>query len=300
MDFSRDLWAVFHSVWRWKPIFNGCSGYTAPSYHAVSFYLQSFPSELAARILNRIGIDYVVAHNCTPNTIDKSDQWFDQLAEFDHTLVFSPKTVPNSLNVAPRQELAEIDPSLWRVAEAGSAGKGELANLNDGDMKTTWHLVRSQEEGDSITIELDKVVRLGALELHFGSLPHEFPRFYKLQVMNAAGEWSDVVSEYDPVQFIDVMLKKPRKSFMRILLPNCEARALSLIITNSADGHNFGMSEIKLYSRKNLRITQNHVQSHMESCCCPLACLENILGHGAALCAVASPTCGDDENDCQL
>ncbi|MGE5138289.1 MAG: hypothetical protein ACM3JD_02400, partial [Rudaea sp.] len=56
-------WPQYYSIYHWRTLVNGFSGFFPPAYRAVAALSQEFPDEKSKAVLSEIGVRYVVVHN---------------------------------------------------------------------------------------------------------------------------------------------------------------------------------------------------------------------------------------------
>jgi hypothetical protein len=56
-------WPQYYSIFHWRPLVNGFSGFFPPGYDALAGITRGFPDERSLALLNEIGVRLVVVHN---------------------------------------------------------------------------------------------------------------------------------------------------------------------------------------------------------------------------------------------
>lgn len=249
-DFMRDIGSVYQSCYHWKPLFNGYSGYSPPGYHVVAYYMQSFPSRRAQRILNLLEIDYLILprhENLDPEQIEKN---FQVEAELAKHLVLRPRHA-DTPEASTRHQRAhcKLPSSAWSLADASVEHSGEFENLQDGDLSSYWHSNAPQKTGDEISIALAKPCSVSGINLYLGTKTVLFPRRFALEYMGSGRQWHDLAYHYDPLDFIASIYANPRESRMSIRFAATDMLALRLRLAESARESSLGFAEIELTTR---------------------------------------------------
>lgn len=90
--FEREVEArrMYLSTYHWHPLLNGYSGYTPPSYKAVSALVRALPDPRARELLARVtGLRYVLVHRAELSAVQHK-RWGEAWREFEALGVFGP------------------------------------------------------------------------------------------------------------------------------------------------------------------------------------------------------------------
>jgi len=186
-QYTFDSVAMYHSIYHWKRLVNGYSGYFPVGYKILREAMEFFPSWETFVLLADLGVDYVLI---------RSGGYRPYLPEFALKRI---KEFPDQAELVDRKQ----NDSLFRLLDRDGGAEGleslvpvdntsnwsaeanrnsEMARLAfDGDLKTGWCSRWYQVEGDYFIVDLGKKQPVRNMELFLGEAPLDFPRGFKLE-----------------------------------------------------------------------------------------------------------------------
>jgi hypothetical protein len=244
----NDLPYILHSVKHWQHLFNGYSGHAPPVTVIGHHLLRSFPEEPCGALLNRLGIRYIVVHDCTSEVRDRcAELGFEYLAGAGGAYVFSPPAeadAPGDTGVPkPAPRIPQADWSVTAYPVRGNADR----ILKDGNPDTAWRSLDTQVAGMYFEVTFDPPSIATGMRLHFGAFGFEFPRSYRVKAMRPAGEsWHTLESVYDPVAFVASALESPRNPALTIRFPAQRVSRLRFETTGRVPGFGLAVADLEL------------------------------------------------------
>ena len=244
-DPLEEVGYVLHSVTHWQHLFNGYSGYAPPAYHVARHGLTSFPGGLAGSLLNRLGIRYVVVHDCPEDLRGQCIRHgFRLVGAADGACVFAPPPAAEGPDIVPVSS-PPIPVAAWTVA-ASPRGADANRTLRDGDPETSWQSLDEPAEGAHIEIALQQPAVLEELRLHFGPFAAAFPRGFELQGRGPDNVWRALPSRHSPLEFLDSALETPRNPVLRIRIDPVRLHGLRLVVTEYDPAQGVAVADIEL------------------------------------------------------
>jgi hypothetical protein len=184
---SYDSVTMYHSIYHWKRLVNGYSGYFPVGYKIIREAMEYFPSHETFVLLADLGVDYVLI---------RADGYRPYLPEFALKRI---KEFPDKAELVDQNQgdylfrlldrdggaeglesLVPVDHTSDWSAEASR--NSEITSLAfDGDLKTCWQEGWHQAQGDFFILDLGKIQSVRNVELFLGEAPLDFPRGFKLE-----------------------------------------------------------------------------------------------------------------------
>jgi len=77
---GRESYYVYRATFHWKPIANGYSGYTPPSYEELASHIRFLPNPHGFELLRRRGISHLVVHARKPKRRQAVQEWEERFS----------------------------------------------------------------------------------------------------------------------------------------------------------------------------------------------------------------------------
>jgi len=241
---------VYYSVYHWKNIVNGYSGYFPPLYDELCRRWTSMPIAQNFADLKTLGISHVIFHT---ESIRKKQirQILPELEGLPYNIqnvgIFgddyvlklgTESSVSNRPIEKPFVDLA-TRPS-WRVE---SNVHPELARLAiDGSLATRWDS-GPQKRGTVFTLDLGRPELIRGVSLKFGEKLEDYPRGYRAEV-SADGIFWEIVSQQEKTILPILNFLKPRDFSMDITFPPQKVRYIRLTNLGEDDFYFWSIYEI--------------------------------------------------------
>jgi len=241
---------LYYSVYHWKNLVNGFSGYSSPLY--VELTRRWHANTLSQNIedIKALGIRYLLVHK---NQYREGDlrRLLERLPEFEPEL-----RLAQSFETASVFEFAQYRPDLRRNALSDRArplwltGASVRANVNgekapaaiDGALETRWES-GPQEIGHVFEIDLGSTERIKGILMNLGSYGEDYPRGYSVEVSADGTAWQEVArNEHSRLPLTAYL--KPRSLPFEIHFPEVEARRIR--ITNLGEDRVYSWSICEL------------------------------------------------------
>lgn len=252
----REAWPVYYASFHGRKLVNGYSGYAPPAYRVVREAMGRLPDRRVFDLLERLGVDYLLAHVGRMPETQRADflrtmlrhrNRADPVAEADGSILY---------RILPWAEAhAEPDPArrfvgdkrLWR----GRAGRNPeaIGRAFDGRPDTLWTNGYPQERGESIDIDLGRVERFSRIELRQGEAPLAYPRSFRVESSLDGREWTLLDEGRNFFPALDRSAVEDWKSYRSVVsrVPGA-ARFLRIVLTEPHAGrYHWSIAEIDLY-----------------------------------------------------
>ena len=253
---ANDYDYVYRSIYHWRRLVNGVSGYYPPENVAKYLLLRrGLASDECPRLLAELGVDYAIIHaDRMPVPVHKLvlAPGFQFVRRFGDAHVFRV----TSAHAEPRHEAQrpwrEVARHAWRVAV--NAPSNSPAHMLDDDSQTLWRTTVPPREGMGLTLDLGATSNLGRIRMEFGPAGNEFPRYFRVRVSKDGRAWRQVVGEAEmPRCWADVYrsaLAHPRNPLLDLTFPagGCRYLVIELLPHRGYSGWRWSMAEIRAYA----------------------------------------------------
>jgi hypothetical protein len=250
---SEEAPAVYYSLYHWRNIVNGYSGYTPPGYRVVREAMQGFPSDDTLNLLADLDVGFVLLHTGEPHAekgleILKEFRKYEAAAELvaeshgDYLIRLLPR--PERKKIAPR--LGEAgNKILWRGRASLNGNQAGLAL--DGNPATAWSTGYPQRAGEFFELDLGETLEAAEIELHLDRVPLDYPRSFKLESSTDGREWTQLYAKSD---FFPALNKDMIEDFSKYSVPipfeRTRMRYLKITLTASHEARHWSISEITI------------------------------------------------------
>jgi hypothetical protein len=247
----EDAAAVYYSIYHWKNIVNGYSGYAPPGYRVIREAMEQFPSESTFELLNGLAVEYLLVHTKGYRP-EKGKEIVHRLRNFSSRVELVAQSDGDFLirrfPVATKRQVEE------RLALVGDRTKWKAkANLNnpmagrafDGDLNTGWSTGYPQRQGDYFQLELESPLRLQQVELLLNNNPLDFPRSFVVEGSLDERQWTtlrEIPSFFPPLD--QSMIEDFSKYKVEIRFEPCLIRYLRITLTRPHEARHWSINEI--------------------------------------------------------
>jgi hypothetical protein len=247
----EDAAAVYYSIYHWKNIVNGYSGYAPPGYRVIREAMEEFPSESTFELLNGLAVEYLLVHTQGYRP-EKGKEMVRRLRDFASRVELVAQSdgdfLLRRLPVAPKrqdeEQLVNVgDRAKWK-AEA-NLNKPLVGQAFDGDPNTGWSTGYPQRQGDYFRLDLGSPLRLRQVELLLNNNPLDFPRSFVVEGSMDGSQWaqlSENSSFFPPL--CRSMIEDFSKYKVDIRFDSSEIRYLRIRLTRSHESRHWSINEI--------------------------------------------------------
>ena len=248
---SEEAAAVYYSIYHWKNIVNGYSGYAPPGYRVVREAMEGFPSESTFELLNSLEVGYMLVHTQGYRPI-KGREIVRRLRNFSSRVElvvhsegdFLIRLLPAAPKPGDEERLTDVgDRTAWR---ADASLNRNLAGLAfDGNLNTGWSTGYPQREGDFFRLDLGSAVELRRVELVLNNNPLDFPRAFIVEGSLDGSQWtrlSENSSFFPPLS--RSMIEDFSQYKVDIRFGPFQVRYLRIRLTRSHEARHWSINEI--------------------------------------------------------
>jgi len=242
---------VYYSIYHWKKILNGYSGFSPPGYRIVREAMEYFPSEQTFEMLRDLGVSHVLVHT-QDFRAERGREVINRLKSFRSLIELIGQSQGDFLfrllpqdKIKKDKEAGKIigDRRQWKAASSKNRENVELAF--DGDLNTGWTTGYPQQKGDFFLLDLRAVLKLRRVEFDFAKNPLDFPRSFILEGSLDGQAW---VKLYENSTFFPEVQRSIIEDFSKYAL-KCsfelaELRYLRLTLVRSHEARHWSINEI--------------------------------------------------------
>jgi len=253
----RESWPVYYSIYHWKRLVNGYSGYSPPAYRVVREAMQEFPSKSAFDLLESLEVGYVLVRTRDFDAAKREDffrrmlqhrQRADPVADADGFSLY--KILPWYEAHRPAENPLRLvgDKRLW----TGRAGLNSVTvgRAFDGNPATFWTTGYPQQKGDFLTIDLGRVETFERIDLRLQSEPLDYPRNFSVEASPDGAAWTPLDAGRNSFPLLTKRTVEDFSAYKTIAsrVPG-EARYLRITITESHPTRHWSVAEVDLLGR---------------------------------------------------
>jgi len=193
---------LYASVYHWRKLVNGVSGYYPPEN--VAKYLtfrRGLASPSCTQLLADLGVDYVIIHgDRMPVPVHKLvlPPGLELLDRFGDARVYRVTGVSRKKRPSA-QTWTEIPRAGWQVHANVSSSPTTWAI--DDRLDTQWRTSVAPRGGMRFRIDMGRSHEVSRVLFEFGSAGDEFPRYFELRVSSDGRKWETVADEADRPRF---------------------------------------------------------------------------------------------------
>lgn len=236
---SKETLYMYYSIYHWKRLINGYSGYIPPGYVIIGGAMENFPSEKTFSLLQSLKVNYMLLHT-EWFLSDKARKIMSQLKNFQDYLELIAASQGDYLYRLVPQKIQKEEKLFHVVGER--QGWGARSNVNssltklafDGDPETGWSTGRPQGEGDYFWLDFGAVLEIKKIEISLSQRPLDFPRGYRLEGSLDGESWTLLSeSSFCFPELSPSMIEDYSKYKLEISLLRSNVRYLRLTLTLS-------------------------------------------------------------------
>lgn len=257
-QFSHEIEYLYWSVFHWRRLVNGYSGYSPPTYWVISEKIKYFPTDDTVEMLKILNVDYVIVHN----TELSSWGWPDVIVKMgNHRDIFKLRysdendyiyeLIDKKVSI-PEEELHEtIDKKEWTIETNRNAK--DAHKVMDSNLTTRWHTDSTQKAGMFIEIDMAEIYRIEALSMDFGKASMDFPRGLKLEISEDKNNWCEIDLRFNYANYVRHLLKYPKDKRMIIRFNPVDAGFARLTLTADHGMFFWSIYELDIWGAKDTR-----------------------------------------------
>ncbi len=187
LERGREALPMFYSTFHRKKLVNGYSGYVPPGYTIIYEAMEDFPSSESFRLLEDLGVDYVLLHTQGYRP-KKGTAIFARMDAFPHRAALEASADgdylyrlihPRKEDVEPKNFIEVGNPRLWTAWASSNVTDCELAF--DGNLNTGWTSRFPQRPGDFFLLDLGQTAVIEKLKLSLSRKPLDYPRGFTVE-----------------------------------------------------------------------------------------------------------------------
>jgi hypothetical protein len=247
---------IYFSIYHWKRLANGYSGYIPPLYNELRRRWDGdYSLSQKIRCMKTLGVRYLIFHSSMyhpesfpliPIDMARRTEQAVFIGQFDEAYVYEILGWKESMKeLRQKSSFRRIEPKGWKVSASVNTGATRLAI--DGQKETRWDTAGPQQPGQFFEVDLGQTVTLARLSLGLGSSEFDYPRGYRVDVSEDGRAWTVAAEENEA--FIDIRAYlRPKNLSLDIPLPNVPARIVRIINTGEDPVLFWSIHEIEIYS----------------------------------------------------
>ncbi|MFC2158332.1 discoidin domain-containing protein [Acidobacteriota bacterium] len=250
---------MYYSIYHWKLMLNGYSGYTPPGYSILVESLENATVRQMMTILHRLDVKYILVHTegyreqKGRNLVIRFRKFEDLVelveqnqGDFLFRIRENAKLTLKRGRIPEGEGHVEIKTpeKLWRVE--GSVNNHLSSLAIDGDLDTSWSTFGPQKIGDYFLLDVGREIRAVGIEFNLNGEPTEFPRSFRVEGSLDGDNWT-VLRSY-PSYFPDLFLSDitdNSKYKVDVQFDPVEIRYFRLVLTKDYERKNWSISEIQ-------------------------------------------------------
>jgi hypothetical protein len=243
---GHDLKALYWGITHQRPLINGYSGYFAPHYWVLRYLVEHRDHDVLTHLAQFGDLEVVV---------DLEEEGAEQVRAYVSSYAGSEQVFADErrANYRIRQSSAPIPhrrmegATLPIAAASASAGAELLPRLTDGDLVSRWEAHRSQQPGDSLTLDLASPKQVRGVELVLGGYVADFPRRLLIETSTDGAAWEEVWSGSGGGPALTGALLHPRVMPLTFQFAPRTARYIRLTQLGSDPVFYWSVAELKVF-----------------------------------------------------
>lgn len=244
---------VYYSIYHWKNMVNGYSGYFPPVYDELCRRWTTMSMSQNFADLKTLGVSHVIFHteNYKKKQIRQILPELERLADKFQTVAIFGDDYVLKLDTKTRGSGVSIEnPPVYLSTKSGwrveSNVHPDIARLAiDGSLRTRWES-GPQKPGTFFALDLNRVESIRGISLKFGDKLEDYPRGYRAEVSTDGVDWETVSHEEITVLPILNYLK-PRDFAMDIKFPPKNVRFIRITNLGEDSFYFWSIFEIEVF-----------------------------------------------------
>jgi hypothetical protein len=240
---ANETETMYGSIAQARPVFNGYSGYEAPQHFAMRDLLEQHDPRILGRLAAAETIEVVIDASG-----DGDGSWRDYAAGQPGARRVDVMPGWTSYELRPTGAFAPFPTAGPRLAVAAimtTANPSDINAVLDDDLDTRWHS-QPQRGGETITIDLGRPQRVGALTLCLGAYPGQYPRALTVESSADGLAWATVYSGGTALETYDAAIRSPREVPLMVVVQRDFVRFLRLRQTGSDSRTGWTIVELRV------------------------------------------------------
>ena len=250
-QYILDSETMYFSIYHWRRLVNGYSGYFPPGYSIIREAMEFFPSRETFVLLGDLGVDYVLVHtggdrpDLSKAAVEVLNKYRHQAELVDHKENdYLYRLIKKEKGEEAEKSVEPVDHTFhWKADTNKNPESAPLAF--DGDLKTGWCSRWYQVDGDFFILDLGRIQAVRNIELFLGQAPLDFPRGYRLEGSVDGQTWMPLdenpfcYPRLTPLNIQDFSKLRVGMSFEEV-----ETRFLKISLTKTFENNNWSIYEI--------------------------------------------------------
>jgi len=242
---SHDTISLFRATEHGRPLLNGYSGYFAPHYSAMQYMINHHDPAVLTRLSSFGPIEVVIDRDWDPGDalrtflvsapqttlVYRDDRYTAFRVERGPYTAALPKPEGQSLPIASIS--AQCNPAI-------------VGAMIDHDMMTRWHCGREQRPGDSFTVDLGAVRKVGGAELIIAGFVADFPRQLRIETSTDATTWATAWDGNAPAVALSAALEDPLNIAMPFQFERRPARYVRFTQLGTEETYYWSVVEMRI------------------------------------------------------
>ncbi|HHL38952.1 MAG TPA: hypothetical protein ENJ37_00415 [Deltaproteobacteria bacterium] len=252
-ELFKEVKPIYHSIYHWKRLVNGYSGYFPPAYEFLyKKWMTGFPDPLSVGLLSEeLEVRYLIVHSGSY----EQKQWERIRRGIEEGYADTLRLVRRFgadyvYEVACRGRRLDRSGEISREGWRARAGRGDYdpSLAFDGDLLTDWKTGYPQAPGDFFSLDLGRTHKVRAVELLTMTNKRDYPRGYRLETSEDGVNWRTAARRdllVPPYRAMAAPATTPAATV--ISFEPAEARYVKIVLTGSHEYIQWSISELKVY-----------------------------------------------------
>jgi len=271
-NIGRDAVYMYFSIFHWKKLVNGYSGFIPPAIFYIRKVFETFPSPASLDILKTLGIKYVVLHprifkEEKASRVVRSirDDFPSELRliktfrysprrphfhedEFGEDIVYEVISNEEHIKPEPETDMSTISPETWAITS--NRNPTELPLLTDNDLNTIWSPRRTKKTGDFLLVEFKEPERVEKVSLFLGEAFFDYALRIRVETSLDGTVWRTFRNAYSPGEFTINLISSPLDLVQNIRLKARKIKYLKIIQAGNDRTFWWSVAELKIYRQQ--------------------------------------------------
>jgi hypothetical protein len=234
---------MYGAIAQERPVFNGYSGYAAPQHAALRDLLEHQDDRILARLSATEPVEVVVE-----SAGDADGRWTAYVARQPGARRVGGGGDWTAFELPASGAVAPLVPTGPRLPIAGIQTTHDEPDINavlDDDLDTRWHW-QPQSGGETITVDLGRAQRVGAIVLCLGAYAGQYPRALEVEASADGRVWTAVYTGGTALETYDAALRSPREIPITLPISRDNVRYLRLRQTGREPATGWTIVELRV------------------------------------------------------
>ncbi|MGB8953271.1 MAG: discoidin domain-containing protein [Candidatus Aminicenantales bacterium] len=251
---SLECFRVYYSIYHWKNLVNGFSGYFPPLYNELCRRWLELPMEQNIRDLKKLGIRYMIFHQDAfrqpelrkareeLSNMKEGELRLVHMSDEDYVFELTPESEPSEAPILSSQ-FPKLPNVGWNVHSNVNTDLAPLAM--DDSLLTRWEC-GPQKKGIYFEIDLGRLTAVNGFSLKIGKSFLDFPRGYFVELSRDGSHWWKVAEEKVTLLPFRVFLQ-PKDFALDVFFTAQEARFIRITNTGEDPVFYWSIYEIEVF-----------------------------------------------------